>query len=151
MVAALNQQGSQIDVAGLGDAELRIAVSGLAASRPQAEIAAHVPTSLEALLVAQRQDIGQSSKLAYAIDLDQCLGLDVVGLGKLLNEAIVVLNLHRQGCDLFEHRTECLHKSRREDLHASLCKTQRRGSGQAIAAWLRESTHRVHRCRAQAD
>jgi hypothetical protein len=38
--------------------ELRIAVPGLAASRPQAEIAAHIPASLEAFLAAQRQNIG---------------------------------------------------------------------------------------------
>ena len=52
MVPALDQEGSQVDVACLGDAELRVSVSRLAASRPQAEIAAHVTTSLEALLVA---------------------------------------------------------------------------------------------------
>ncbi len=37
MVGALDQQRSQVDVASLGDAELRVAVPGLAASRPQAE------------------------------------------------------------------------------------------------------------------
>ncbi len=67
MVPALDQQGSQVDVASLGDAELRIAISGLTASRSQAEIAAHVTTSLEALLVAQRQHIGQSREFAYAV------------------------------------------------------------------------------------
>ncbi len=44
-------------------------------------MASHVPTSLEALPVAQRLHIGQSGKLAYAVDLDQCLGLDMLGLG----------------------------------------------------------------------
>ena len=60
-----------VDVASLGDAELRIAVAGLAASRPQAEITAHIATSLEALLAAQRQDIGQRGKPPNAVDLDQ--------------------------------------------------------------------------------
>ena len=60
MVPALDQQRSQVNVAGLGDPELWIAVTRLASSGPQAEIASYVPTSLEALLVAQRQHIGQS-------------------------------------------------------------------------------------------
>ena len=51
MVGALDQQGTQVDVASLGDTELRIAVARLAASRPQAEITAHIATSLEAFLV----------------------------------------------------------------------------------------------------
>jgi hypothetical protein len=58
MVGALDQQRPEVDIASLGDAELRVAVPGLAASRPQAEIAAHIPASLEAFLAAQRQNIG---------------------------------------------------------------------------------------------
>jgi hypothetical protein len=51
MVGALNQETSQIDVAGLRDPELRIAISGLTASWSQTEIATHILTSLEAFLV----------------------------------------------------------------------------------------------------
>ena len=49
---ALDQQTSEVDVAGLGDPELRIAVTGLTASRSQAEIAAYITTLLEAFLAA---------------------------------------------------------------------------------------------------
>jgi len=98
------------DVARLGDAQLRVAISGLTALRPRSEIASHVPTSLRALLVPQRQHIGQSSKLAHAVDLDQCLGLDVLGLGELLDQTIVVLDLYRQRGDLFGTLdTTCTH------------------------------------------
>ena len=51
VVGALDQQTSEIGVASLGDAELRIAFTGLAASWPQAEIAAYVTTSPETLLI----------------------------------------------------------------------------------------------------
>ena len=71
MVGALDQQLSQIPVTGLGDSKLRVAVTGLAASRPQAKIAADITTSLEALLFAQRQDEGQRREVADSIDLDQ--------------------------------------------------------------------------------
>ena len=66
VVAALDQQGSQINVTGLGDAELRIAVPGLAASRPEAEIAAHVATSPEAMRC--NTDLGEfnSSERGFA-------------------------------------------------------------------------------------
>ena len=70
MVGALDQQLSQIPVTGLGDSKLRVAITGLAASRPQAEIAADITTSLEALLFAQRQDEGQRREVANPIDPD---------------------------------------------------------------------------------
>jgi len=68
MVGALDQQTSEVDVASLGDAKLRVPISGLAASRPQAEIAAHIPASLEAFLAAQRQNVCQCRQLADAVD-----------------------------------------------------------------------------------
>ncbi len=122
MVPALDQQGPQVDITRLRDAQLRIAVSGLTASRPQAEVASDVATSLEALLVAQRQNIGKGRKLAHAVDLDQSLGLGVLGLGELLDETVEVLDLHRQRGDLLEHWAKCLHESRWQYLHTSLRK-----------------------------
>jgi hypothetical protein len=68
MVGAFDQQRTQVDVAGLGDAELRVAVPGLAASRPQAEITAHIATSLEAFLAAQRQNIGQRREMTDTVN-----------------------------------------------------------------------------------
>src|ERR1700733_10911200 len=75
MVGALDQQRTQVDVASLGDAELWVAVAGLAAFRTQAEITTHIATSLEALLAAQRQYVGQRRELSNAVDLEQRLGL----------------------------------------------------------------------------
>jgi hypothetical protein len=46
VVGALDQQASKISVACLGDAELRIAFARLTSSGPQAQIAAHVSTSV---------------------------------------------------------------------------------------------------------
>ena len=66
VVGALDQQRPQIDVAGLGDAQLRIVAAGLASPWAQAEITAHVATSPEPLLTAQSQHIGQRSKLTDA-------------------------------------------------------------------------------------
>ena len=51
VVGALDQQTSEIGVAGLRDPELRVPISGLAASRSQAEIAADIATSSKPLLV----------------------------------------------------------------------------------------------------
>ncbi len=77
MIGALDQQRPEVDIASLGDAELRVVVPGLAASRPQAEITAYIATSLEAFLAAQCQDIRQCRELADAIDFDQRLRLRV--------------------------------------------------------------------------
>ena len=51
MIGALDEQGSEIDIARLGDAELRISLTGLAAPRSESEIATNVPTSLERSLL----------------------------------------------------------------------------------------------------
>jgi hypothetical protein len=60
VVGTLDQQTSEIGVAGLGDAELRVPISGLAASRSQAELTPYVAALLKALLAAQGQHEGQS-------------------------------------------------------------------------------------------
>ncbi len=85
MVGALDQERSEVDVSGLGNAKLRVAVPGLAASRPQAEITAHIATSLEAFLASQSQHKGQRGELADAVDLKQRLRLRIFRLGESLD------------------------------------------------------------------
>jgi hypothetical protein len=78
------------------DTELRVVASRLAPSRPQAEIASDIPASLESLLASQGQNIRQRCELSDAIDLDQSLGFDILRLGQLFYETMIVLDLHRQ-------------------------------------------------------
>jgi hypothetical protein len=59
---------AEVDVASLGDTELRVSLSGLTAFRPQAEIATHIATSLETVFAPQSQDICQCRELAYSVD-----------------------------------------------------------------------------------
>ena len=73
VIGALHQQATEVDVASLGDTELRISLSGLAAFRPQTEIATHIATSLETFFASQSQDIRQCRELAYSIDLEERL------------------------------------------------------------------------------
>src|SRR5258708_33241611 len=73
MVGTFDRERSEIDVASLGDAELGVAFPGLAPSRSQAKIAANIPTSLEAFLAAQRQNIRHCCELANTPDLEQRL------------------------------------------------------------------------------
>ena len=75
MIGALDQQRPEVEIASLGDAELRVSIPGLAAFWPQAEVAADIATSLEAFLVAQRQDVSQGRELPDTVDLDQRLCL----------------------------------------------------------------------------
>ena len=56
VVGTLDQQTSKISVAGLGDAELRVPITGLAASRSETEVATNIATLLEAFFAAQGQD-----------------------------------------------------------------------------------------------
>jgi hypothetical protein len=62
VVGTFNQQLPQVPVTGFGDTKLRVAVAGLTASRPQAEIIVDIPTSLETFLAAKRQHVRQWRK-----------------------------------------------------------------------------------------
>jgi hypothetical protein len=75
-------------VAGFCDAELRISVPGLTSSRSQTEIAAHISTSLKALLASQGEYVGQSGDVAHAKDLQKCLCLRILSLAELLDLSI---------------------------------------------------------------
>ena len=54
MVGALDEQGAEIDVARLGDAELRVSSAGLASSWSQSQVATHIPALLEIALCCPR-------------------------------------------------------------------------------------------------
>jgi hypothetical protein len=92
LVGTLDQRRAQIDVAGLGNAELRIWISfaGLAAPRSQAEIATHIATSLATVLAPQSQDIRQRRELPDSVDHEQGLRLWVLGLRELLDQPVIM-------------------------------------------------------------
>src|SRR5882672_11110787 len=134
MVGTHGQQAAEIDVASLGDAELRVAIPGLTASWPQAEVAADIPTSLEAFLAPQRQDVSQGRELPDTVDMDQRLCLWILRLRESLDQPVVVLDLLRHLRDLLEHRTQRLGQTWREHGHASLRKAERGRGRQTVAA-----------------
>src|SRR5260370_4984926 len=124
MVGALDQQRPEVDIASLGDAELRVVVPGLAASRPQAEVTADIPASLEAFLAAQRQNVRQCRELADAIDFDQRLCLRVLRLRESLDGTVVLLDRYRHRSNLLENRTKRLSHTCRQRGHPFLAAAQ---------------------------
>ncbi|MGA7314807.1 MAG: hypothetical protein WBX22_12630 [Silvibacterium sp.] len=98
----LHQQAAEVDVASLGDTELWIALSGLTPFRPQAEIATHIPTSLETFFASQSQDIRSRRKLAHSINLEERLCFGIFRLDQLLDRPIVLFDLHRHIGNLME-------------------------------------------------
>ena len=141
MVGALDQQRPEVDIASLGDAELGVSIPGLAAFWPQAEVAADIATSLEAFLVAQRQNVRQGRELPDAVDLDQRLCLWILRLRESLDQPVVVLDLLRHLRDLLEHRTQRLGQTWREHGHASLREAERGRGRQTVAAGFRKPAH----------
>lgn len=111
VVRALDQQTSEISVAGLGGPELRIAFAGLTASGSQTEVATYVSTSTKAFLVTKRQDEREGRDVTNAVNGQQRLRLGLLRLSHPLDLPIVLLDLQRHRRDLFEHRTECNLKS----------------------------------------
>ena len=71
VVRALDQEASEICVAGVSDTELRIVISRLTSPRTQAQIAPHIATSSEPLLAAEGQHEGQGGEVADAMNLQQ--------------------------------------------------------------------------------
>ena len=120
MVGALDQQTSEICVAGMGDAKLRIVVSGLTPTWSQTQVATNIATSSEPFLAAERQHEGQGGEMADAVNLQQRLRLRILGLAELLDLPVVLLDLDRYLRDLLEHRTERLCQSRRHNSEATL-------------------------------
>ena len=113
VIGTLHQQAAEVDVASLGNTELRVSLSGLTPFRPQAEIATHIATSLETFFASQSQDIGQCRELTYSIDFKERLGFRVFLLSQLFDRPVVLLDLRRHIGDLMEHWSERLGKTRR--------------------------------------
>ena len=144
MIGTLDQKRSEVGVSSLSDAQLWVPFARLAASRPQAEVAADIATPLEAFLAAKRQDIGQRRELADAVDLEQRLCFWILRLRESFDGAIVVLDLYRHSSDLFQDWAKRLGPSWRQDRHASLREAQRGRGRQSICAGPGQSAHRVH-------
>ncbi len=104
MIGAFDQKLAEIAIAGLCNAELGIAVPGLASAWSQAEIAANISASLEALFIAQGEYEGQCSQMSNAINLDQRLCLRISSPRKFFNRQVVLLDLHRHVSNLVEQR-----------------------------------------------
>jgi hypothetical protein len=93
MVGTLDQQTSKIRVASLGDAELQIALAGLAAFWSRAKIAPYVSTSTESRLISERQDECERSDMADPMNRHHGLGLGVLGLSQALDLPVIMLDL----------------------------------------------------------
>ena len=137
VVGTLNQQASQIRVAGLGDTELRIAFSGLAAFWSEAKVAAHISTSIESCLISERQDESKSGDVADSMNRHHGLCLGILGLSQPLDIPIVLLDLQRHLCNLGEDRTESQLQSWRHRSLPSLSEALRGRSWHTVAASLR--------------
>ena len=104
MVGAFDQELAEIAIAGLCNAELGIAVPGLASAWSQAKIAANISASLETLFITQGKHEGQCGQMSDAIDLDQRLCLRISSPRKFFNRQVVLLDLHRHVSNLVEQR-----------------------------------------------
>ena len=121
VVGTLDQETSEVGVAGLGNAQLRIMVSRLAAFRLKAKIATDVATLPEAFLVAKSEYEGKCRDGSNAVNLLQGLCLWVLGLADYPDLTIILFDPQRHLRDLFEHRIQCLCEYWRHHRQAALC------------------------------
>ena len=151
VVSALDQQTSQIRVASLGDTELRIAFTGLAAFRSQTKVATDVSTASESTLIPERQDKRKGGDVADPMDGHHGLCLNILGLSESLNILVILLDLESHLRDLSENRTERELQSWRHRCLPSLREALRGRSRHTMAACLRQSTNRVDGRGSQTD
>ena len=151
VVGALDQKTSKIRVASLGDTELRIAFTGLAAFRSETKIATDVSTASESTLIPERQDKRKGGDVADPMDRNHGLCLNILGLSQPLNVFVILLDLESHLRDLSENRTERQLQSWRHRCVPSLREALRGRGRHTMAACLRQSTNRVDGCGSQTD
>jgi hypothetical protein len=112
MLRTSHKRFSEIAIAGLGDAQLRIVLTRLRTSWPKSEVAAHIPALGESRGTSECEDVAQRGERAYAIDPQQNQRLRIFGIRELLDERVILLDLPGQRCDLAQRRSENLGNSR---------------------------------------
>ncbi len=151
VVGALDQQTSQIGIAGLGDAELRIAFARLTAFWPEPKIATNVSTTSEPTLIPERQHEGKRGDVADSMNRHHGLGLGILGLSQPLDIPVVLLDLERHLRDLGKDRIECQLQPWRHRGVSSLSEALRGRSRHTVTPSLRQPTNRVHCSGSQSD
>ena len=151
VVGTLYQQTSKISVASLGDAELRIAFTRLAAFRSETKVATDVSTASESTLIPECQDKRKGGDVADPMDGHHGLCLNILGLSESLNILVILLDLESHLRDLSEDRTERQLQSWRHRCLPSLREALRGRSRHTMAACLRQSTNRVDGRGSQTD
>ncbi len=101
-----NEQPTQVGIACLGDAQLGVTISGLIASRDEADGRTDLPASAEAVWVFKRKDESQGGERAHAADPAEQLGLRVALAAKRFNLLVVGLDLMGEGSDGVENRCQ---------------------------------------------
>ena len=121
VVGTLDQETSELGIASLGNAQLRIVVSSLAAFWLKAKVATDITTLPEAFLAAKSEHEGECRDRSNAVHLLQSLRLWVLGLAELLDLAILLFDPQRHLRGFFEHRVQCHCERWRHHCQAALC------------------------------
>jgi hypothetical protein len=116
-MSALNEQRPKIWIAFLGDVQLRLTASRVAACRLETDIAARVATLRETVRIFESQDIGQRHQRTHAINLGQERHFGIRCLPEFDDLSFVPTNLQREYLDACQYR---FHRVRRAGLRSVL-------------------------------
>jgi hypothetical protein len=92
-MSALDEQGPKVWIAFLGDVQLRLTASGVAACRLQTDVAARIATLREAVGIFESQDVGQRHQRAHAMNPGQQRNFRVGSLPEIDDLAVVLADL----------------------------------------------------------
>src|SRR6202158_1265580 len=105
---SLHQQRAQIRVAFLGDSQLWLALSRIAAPRPQPKVTTDVSAFLESVLIRDSEYEGQSDQRPNSTHLLQECRFRIILPGDLLDFAITVFDLLCYRFHFFQQRLQYL-------------------------------------------
>lgn len=101
-----DEQTTQIGIASLSDAQLRVFIAGLISPRDKAQSWTHLPAPAEAIGIFKCEDEGQGSEWAHAADPTEQLGLWVAFAAKLFDLLVIGFDLLGEGSDGVEERRQ---------------------------------------------
>lgn len=139
-MGALDEQSSQVSVAGLRDPELGITAARLAAPGPKAQKTSCITAFTESVLIFEREYKGQSRQRTHAMNLLESNRFRILCFGKLLDLIVEVHDLSSQSIDQCEQRTNGIFQVLWQSVQRLLCVSGDRKRRQSKPKGLHEAS-----------
>ena len=140
IVRAVDEQLAQIDITGLGDAQLRVTVTRLVSPGDETQSWTDVAAPGKAFGVFESEDEGQGGERTHAADALELEGLGIAFLTEELDLAVVSSDLLSEGCDGVEDGEQSWLERVRNGVSNFVSEVRGRAGGQTKTGALSDPT-----------